>query len=538
MKKLLLALCLVANLVLVTSGQVVAIADSHEPPTLSAQNLIARDQFKETFIVSVKGDSSDFATIAQEFGFQILEDLEQSISGFSADLTHDQVVALSNDPRVEAIEENSFFRISTTQELEVDGGWRPTWGLDRIDQANLPMDGKYSYEFTGSGVDVYVVDSGISATHQQFGGRVSTGYSAFVDTVGSTDCNGHGTHVAGVIGANTYGVAKDVSLIPVRVLNCTGGGSTANVLAAVEWIIDDHADTKPAVANFSLGGSFSIALNGAMVSLMEDNISVVIAAGNSNRDACSYSPASEPLAITVGGINQADGKVPSSNFGSCIDVFAPGTDIVSTWFTSDTSLRSMSGTSIAAPFVSGVVAMMLDENNALTPAQVHDQVVITATNTPISASGTGSPTRILFNGYSMPVEAPPETTTTSTTTTSTTVVVQAVTTTSTTSTTSTTVAPTSTTTATPPPAESAPSDPEPEPEPEPVPTTTSSTTSTTTAPAAPVLLSKKPTTDALTTACKKIGSTKKVAKITYKCVKVKQVAMWKPVNKTVIALKK
>jgi len=275
-----------------------------------------------------------------------------------------------------------------------------------------------------------------------------------------------------------------------------------------------------------------------MVSLMEDNISVVIAAGNSNRDACSYSPASEPLAITVGGINQADGKVPSSNFGSCIDVFAPGTDIVSTWFTSDTSLRSMSGTSIAAPFVSGVVAMMLDENNALTPAQVHDQVVITATNTPISASGTGSPTRILFNGFSMPVEAPPETTTTSTTSTSTTVVVQAVTTTSTTSTTSTTVAPTSTTTATPPPAESAPSDPEPEPEPEPVPTTTSSTTSTTTAPAAPVLVSKKPTTDALTTACKKIGSTKKVAKITYKCVKVKQVAMWKPVNKTVIALKK
>jgi hypothetical protein len=580
MERLLLAVCLVANLVVVAGGQAVAVADSAEPSSVSPQNVIARDQFKETYIVSVIGDLTGFATIAQEFGFHILEDLEQSINGFSADLTHDQVFALSDDPRIGAIEENSFFRISTTQELVVDGSWRPTWGLDRIDQANLPLDGRYSYEFTGDGVDAYVVDSGISATHEQFGGRVSTGYSVFVNTVGSEDCNGHGTGVAGVIGADTYGTAKGVTLIPVRVLNCTGGGSTANVLAGVEWIIDDHVDTKPAVANFSLGGSFSLALNNAMVSLMEDNVSVVIAAGNYNRDACSYSPASEPLAITVGGINQADGKEPSSNFGSCIDVFAPGTDIVSTWITSNTSLRSVSGTSIAAPFVSGVVVMMLDENNFLTPAEVHEQVVATATNTPISSAGAGSPTRILFNGYGVPVDVSPATskTTTSSTTTSTTVVAQEVTTTSTTvaptsttvaptsttvaptsttvaptsttvaptsttvAPTSTTVAPTSTTTAAPPPAASAPSEPDPEPEPEPVltTTTTTSTTSTTSAPAvvAPVFASEKRTARTATTSCKKIGLTKTVGKSTYRCVKVKKIAMWQPINKKVIALRK
>jgi len=543
MKRLLLAVCLVANMVVVAGGQVAAVADGTQPPSVSAQNIIARDQFTETFIVSVKVDFTDFVTIAQEFGFNILEDLEQSINGFSADLTHDQVVALSNDPRIEAIEENSFFKVSTTQELAVDGSWRPTWGLDRIDQANLPLDGRYSYGFTGAGVDVYVVDSGISASHEQFGGRVSTGYSAFADTVGSADCNGHGTGVAGVIGADTYGAAKEVNLIPVRVLNCTGGGSTADVLAAVEWMIEDHVDTEPAVANFSLGGSFSLALNSAMVSLIEDNVSVVVAAGNNNRDACSYSPASEPLAITVGGINQADGKVTSSNFGPCIDVFAPGTDIVSVWITSNTSLRSVSGTSIAAPFVSGVVAMMLEEDNSLTPAQVHEQVVTTATNTPISSAGTGSPTRILFNGYSLPVEAPPETTTTTSITTSTTVVAQEVTTTSTTSTTSSTVVPTSTTTAAPPPAASAPSepDPEPQPDPEPVPTATTTTSTTTTlapAIAAPVLASKKPVNRNAIASCKKIGSTKTVAKSTYRCVKVKKIAMWQPVNKKVIALRK
>jgi subtilisin family serine protease len=254
---MLLAACLVANMVVVASGQAVAISESSQSSSVSAQSIIARDQFKETFIVSVKSDFTDLVAIATEFGFHILENLELSINGFSADLTHDQVVALGDDPRIEAIEENSFFRISTTQELDVDGSWRPTWGLDRIDQANLPLDGRYSYEFTGAGVDVYVVDSGIHATHQQFGGRVSTGYSAFADTVGSADCNGHGTAVSGVIGGEKYGAAKEVNLIPVRVLNCTGSGSTSGVIAAVEWIIRDHVDTDPAVANFSLGGSFS-----------------------------------------------------------------------------------------------------------------------------------------------------------------------------------------------------------------------------------------------------------------------------------------
>ena len=417
MKKPLLALCLVANTVVVASGQAVAISESTQSPSVSAQSVIARDQFKESFVVVLRNDFSQLAEIQEEFGFEVQEELESSVNGFIADLTYDQVFALSQDQRIELIEENSFLKVAEVQQLELNDGQRRTWGLDRINQANLPLDLLYSYEYTGLGVDVYVVDSGISAIHEEFGGRVSAGFSIFPDTVGSEDCHGHGTSVAGVIGAEIHGVAKEVNLIPVRILNCTGSGSTADVLTGIEWMINDHDGSTPAVANMSIGRSFSAVLNSAVASAVADNISVVIAAGNLNRDACSYSPASEPLAITVAGINQADGKVSSSNFGPCIDLFAPGTDIVSPSMHSATSLRGGSGTSLAAPFVSGVVAMLLEEDVTLTPAQTHEQVVSNATATPVANAGAGSPNLIVFNGYSVPAEAPIETSTTTTTST-------------------------------------------------------------------------------------------------------------------------
>jgi serine protease len=339
-KKLLLAVCLLANMVVVASSRAVALDDSTQAPSVSAQSVIARDQFKESFVVVLHNDFSQLAEIQEEFGFEVQEELESSVNGFIANLTYDQVFALSRDQRIELIEENSFLEVAEVQQLELNDCQRRTWGLDRINQANLPLDLLYSYEYTGLGVDVYVVDSGISAIHEEFGGRVSSGFSIFPDTVGSEDCHGHGTSVAGVIGSETYGVAKEVNLIPVRILNCTGSGSTADVLTGIEWMINDHDGSTPAVANMSIGRSFSAVMNSAVASAVADNISVVIAAGNFNRDACSYSPASEPLAITVGGINQADGKVSSSNFGPCIDLFAPGTDIVSPSMHSATSLRS------------------------------------------------------------------------------------------------------------------------------------------------------------------------------------------------------
>ena len=540
MKKLVLATALVLSTVVVPNP-VLSVGSLSETSIGIAQNRIAQDAFARTYLVSLVDGISDFQLLMQEYSLDIDGELPASINGFSVELNYDQYVAVKQDARVAFVELNEVFEIAIDQILENTDGWRPAWGLDRINQTALPLDDRYSYLFTGEGVTAYVVDSGINSTHDELEGRVLAGYTFIEDGRGTQDCSGHGTHVAGVIGARTYGVAKSVSLVPVRMLSCAGTGSTLGLLSAIEWIIGDHDSDTPAVANLSLGASSSILINEAVVSLVQDNISVVVAAGNNNRDACSYSPASEPMAITVGGSDRADSRVPSSNFGSCVDVFAPGADIVSSWYTSNTDLRSRSGTSMAAPFVTGVVAMMLDEDNSLTPAQVHEQVVATATNTPIGSAGIGSPSRILFNGYSVPVEAPAETTTTTTsTTTSTTLVAQEVTTTSTTSTTSTTVAPTSATTAAPPPAASAPSEPEPEPDPAPVPTatTTSITTSTTPVPAAPVLVSNNPITRKAITTCKKIGSTKKVAKTTFQCVKVKQVAMWKPVSKPVVALRK
>ncbi|MEY3581978.1 MAG: hypothetical protein RLZ02_931, partial [Actinomycetota bacterium] len=200
MKRALLAVCLVASTVFVVGGQVVAVGQDKQQSSVTAQSILARNQFKESFVVVLRNDFSQLAEIQEEFGFEVLEELESSVNGFIAELTYDQVFALSRDQRIELIEENSFIKVTEVQQLDINDGQRPTWGLDRINQANLPLDLLYSYEYTGLGVDVYVIDSGISAIHEEFGGRVSTGFSVFPDTMGSEDCHGHGTSVAGVIG--------------------------------------------------------------------------------------------------------------------------------------------------------------------------------------------------------------------------------------------------------------------------------------------------------------------------------------------------
>jgi subtilisin family serine protease len=233
-----------------------------------------------------------------------------------------------------------------------------TWGLDRIDQSSRPLSSTYSYTSTGAGVDAYVIDTGILGTHTEFTGRMKNGYSAIGKSTNTTDCNGHGTHVAGTVGGTSYGVAKKVSLIPVRVLNCQGSGTNSGVIAGINWAIKNHTTNK-AVANMSLGGGVSSTLDAAINNLINDGVTVVVAAGNSAAIACNYSPARVPNAITVAASTDTDTLAYFSNFGTCVDIIVPGFDITSSVIGSNTATAVFSGTSMASPHVAGAVARSL-----------------------------------------------------------------------------------------------------------------------------------------------------------------------------------
>ncbi len=265
-----------------------------------------------------------------------------------------------------------------------------SWGLDRVDQANLPLDGRIATNQNGAGVTTYIIDTGVRADHDEFTGRVINGFSSINDGNGSNDCNGHGTHVAGTVAGSTYGVAPSATVVPVRVLSCSGSGSTSGVIAGIDWAVRHHQAGVPAVANMSLGGGYSAALNAAVAAGIADGISFSVAAGNSSDNACSYSPASEPTAITVGSTTSTDGRSSFSNWGSCLDVFAPGSSIRSAWYTSSTSTATLSGTSMAAPHVAGAAALLLSAQPSATPAAVRNAMVGGATQNVIS-DVAGSP---------------------------------------------------------------------------------------------------------------------------------------------------
>ena len=315
-----------------------------------------------------------------------------------------QIEALRKNPNVSLVEPDGMAQAIASQSPA-------PWGLDRVDQRSLPLDGSYTYNTTGSDVSAYIVDTGIRADHQDLTGRVSGGFTSIADGNGTNDCNGHGTHVAGTVGGSTYGVAKDVRLIPVRVLGCNGSGTWSGVISGLDFIAAQHIPGTPAVANMSLGGGASSSVDLAVRNVVSRGVSVVVAAGNSSTDACTSSPAREPAAITVAATDSVDQQAYFSNFGSCVDIYAPGVGIPSAWHTSRTATASLSGTSMAAPHVAGAAARQLQITPSATPAATWTALSNSATTGVISGLGSGSPNALLFvagQAAEEPVETEPE----------------------------------------------------------------------------------------------------------------------------------
>ncbi|GAB3434568.1 S8 family serine peptidase [Actinophytocola sediminis] len=344
----------------------------------------------DSYLVVLKDDAGASAsTTARQYGANVQHTYTAALNGYAATMSADAAKRTAADPAVAYVEQNRVISAVGTQPNP------PSWGLDRIDQRDLPLDNSYTYPNTAPGVTAYIIDTGIRTTHGDFGGRATWGTNT-VDS-NNTDCNGHGTHVAGTVGGTAHGVAKEAKLVAVKVLNCQGSGTLAGVAAGIDWVTANAV--KPAVANMSLGASGTNAsLETAVRNSISSGVVYAIASGNSSADACNFTPARTAEAITVNSTDRNDARSSFSNFGTCTDIFAPGRDITSAWNSSDSATNTISGTSMATPHVAGVAALYLGGNPSATPAQVQTALKDGASKGNVTTPGSGSPNNLLFAG--------------------------------------------------------------------------------------------------------------------------------------------
>lgn len=371
---------------LIAGAQTVEPAPTHSFP--ASRPIMGR--YIVIFKNNVQNPAQEAAVLMRGTKGQVHHTFTNALKGFSATIPEAALNGIKNNPNVESIEQDQSIQLNQTSPQN-----QVTWGLDRVDQTDRPLDTQYHFNYTGAGVTAFIIDTGLRADHLEFTGRVLPGYSVVADANGTNDCNGHGTHVAGTVGGSTYGVAKLTNLVPVRVLDCAGSGSLSGVVAGIDWAAGTN--WRPAVANLSLGSSKSTAVNAAVAGATAKGITMVVAAGNSAANACNYSPSSEPSALTVGASTSTDARASYSNYGSCVDVFAPGSSITSAWFTSNTATNTISGTSMASPHVAGVAALALQANPLATPAAVASFLLANASANRLTSVGTGSPNLLAFS---------------------------------------------------------------------------------------------------------------------------------------------
>ena len=395
MKRGLVVLCLLFSINAFAGGP-------KEPKVIKAKKKIAGSWIivLEDRAVDVDGTADELTKL---HGGQLKHLYKAALKGFAAEMTDQAAERIAADPRVKYVEEDSEVSLVSTQS-------GATWGLHRIDQRNLPLDGSYTYNTTASNVHAYIIDTDIKTSHTDFGGRAGVGYDAIGDGQNGQDCNGHGTHVSGTVGGATYGVAKAVTLVAVRVLNCSGSGTNSGVIAGVNWVAQNRI--IPAVANMSLGGGASQALDDAVNGAINAGVTFCVAAGNGDQfgnpqDACTTSPARVPAAITVSATDSTDTKASWANIGTCVDIFGPGVSITSDWYSSNTATNTISGTSMATPHTTGVAALYLATNTGATPATVASAIINNATTGIVKNPGSGSPNRLLYSIFGAPPPPPP-----------------------------------------------------------------------------------------------------------------------------------
>ncbi|MEU9168133.1 S8 family peptidase [Streptomyces sp. NPDC048420] len=349
---------------------------------------------KDSYIVTLKknagfkSSSSEGKSLIKEYGGAVNKTFGAALNGYTATLSATEARRLAADPAVATVEQNQTVHLTDTTQSSAP------WGLDRSDQTSLPLSGTYTYPDTaGSGVTAYVIDTGVRISHAQISGRASYGYDAVDGDTTASDGNGHGTHVATTIAGTTYGIAKKAKIVAVRVLDNAGSGTTAGVIAGINWVTANHSG--PSVANMSLGGGASTTLDNAVANSIASGVTYAVAAGNSSANASSYSPARVATAITVGATTSTDARASYSNYGSVLDIFAPGSSITAGWYTSDTATNTISGTSMATPHVAGAAAVYLANHTSATPAQVATALVNGSTTGKVTSAGSGSPNRLL-----------------------------------------------------------------------------------------------------------------------------------------------